>query len=56
MYEFCSRFHWSSNEQYSNIGSDNGSAPAMRQAFIWTNDGKFIDAIEFKAWIRICVT
>ena len=26
------------------IGSDNGLAPARRQAIIWTNDGKFTDA------------
>ena len=24
--------------------SDNGLAPTRRQAIIWTNDGKFIDA------------
>ena len=28
-----------SNEQYSSIGSDNGLAPARRQAIIWNNDG-----------------
>ena len=27
-----------SNQQYSSIGSDNGLAPARRQAIIWTND------------------
>ena len=26
-------------KQYSSIGSDNGLAPARRQAIIWTNDG-----------------
>ena len=34
--EICSQ---GSNEQYSNIGSDNGLAPARRQAIILTNDG-----------------
>ena len=29
--------------QNSRIGSDNGLAPARRQAIIWTNDGKFTD-------------
>ena len=29
---------------YSRIGSDNGLAPARRQAIIWTNDDKFTDA------------
>ena len=34
--EVCSyRFNW----QYSSIGSDNGLAPTMRQAIIWTNGG-----------------
>ena len=33
-----------SNEQYSIIGSDNGLAPTRRQAIIWIDDGKFIDA------------
>ena len=28
-----------SNQQYSSIGSDNGSAPTRRQAIVWTNDG-----------------
>ena len=46
--EFRLRFHWSlfvgSNQQYSSIGSDNGLAPARRQAIIWSNDGKFTDA------------
>ena len=40
-YKFCSQ---GSNEQYSSIGSDNGLAPARRQAIIWTNDGLFTDA------------
>ena len=39
--EFCSQ---GSNYQYSSIGSDNGLAPARRQAIIWTNDGLFTDA------------
>ena len=43
MLKFWLRFHWSlsqgSNYQYSSIGSDNGLAPARRQAIIWTNDG-----------------
>ena len=30
--------------QYSNIGSNNGLVPARRQAIIWTNDCKLIDA------------
>ena len=29
--------------QNSSNGSDNGLAPARRQAIIWTNDGKFTD-------------
>ena len=33
--EVCS---WGSSQQYSSIGSDNGLAPARRQAIIWTND------------------
>ena len=33
-----------SNWQYSIIGSDNGLAPARRQAIIWTNDDYFTDA------------
>ena len=28
----------------NNIGSDDGLAPSRRQAIIWTNDGRFIDA------------
>ena len=34
--EFCSQ---GSNQQYSNISSDNGLAQTRRQAIIWTNDG-----------------
>ena len=34
--EVCSQV---SNQQYSSTGSDNGLAPARRQAFVWTNDG-----------------
>ena len=30
--------------QYSSFGSDNGLAPARRQAIIWTNAGLFTDA------------
>ena len=30
--------------KYSSIGSDNGLAPARRQAIILTNDGWFTDA------------
>ena len=33
-----------SSEQYPSIGSDNGLAPARRQAIVWTNDGYFTDA------------
>ena len=33
-----------SNQQFSSIGSDNGLAPARRQAIIWTSDGKFTNA------------
>ena len=39
--EICSP---GSNERYSSIGSDNGSAPVGRQAIIWTNDDHFTDA------------
>ena len=39
--EVCSQ---GSNYQYSSIGSENGLAPARRQAIIWTNDGYFTDA------------
>ena len=39
--EVCSQ---GSNEEYPNIGSDNGLAPTRRQAIIWTNDGNFTDA------------
>ena len=34
----------SANWQYPGIVSDNGLAPTRRQAIIWSNDGKFIDA------------
>ena len=48
IYEFRLRFHWvcswGSNQQYSNIGSDNGLAPTRRQAIVWTNDGLIIGA------------
>ena len=27
------------NQQYSSIGSDNGLAPARRQAIVWNNAG-----------------
>ena len=33
-----------SNEQYSNIGSDNGLVPTRQQAIIRTYDGKFTEA------------
>ena len=39
--EICSLW---SKYQYSSIGSDNGLAPARRQAIIWTNDAYFTDA------------
>ena len=39
--EVCSQ---GSNLQCSSIGSDNGLAPARRQAIIWSNDGLFTDA------------
>ena len=32
------------NWQYSSIFLDNGLAPIMRQAIIWTNDGQIADA------------
>ena len=39
--EFCLRFLWISfikvGLEYSSIGSDNGLAPTVRQAIIWTN-------------------
>ena len=38
-YNFTEVCSWGSTEQYSSIGSDNGLAPARRQAIIWTNDG-----------------
>ena len=47
-YEFPFKFYWiffpGPNQQYSNIGSDNGLAPAGRQAIIWSNGGYFMDA------------
>ena len=39
MLEFRFKCHCSLNWQHSSIGSDNGLAPARRQAIIWTNDG-----------------
>ena len=43
MYEFWLTFHWNlfSRVQLTifRIGSDNGLAPIIRQAIIWTNDG-----------------
>ena len=39
--EVCSQL---SNQQYYNIGSNNGLAPARQQAISWTNDGCFTDA------------
>ena len=43
IFEFWLEFHWSlSNEPYFSIGSDNGLAPARRQAIIWTNYGYFV--------------
>ena len=49
MYSFRLIFHWSLFPRVqltisSSIGSDNGLAPARRQAIIWTNDGLFADA------------
>ena len=41
---FTEVYSYGSNKQYSSIGSDNGLAPARRQAIIWINDGYFIDA------------
>ena len=38
--EFCSP---GSNQQYSNIGSDNGLAPIRWHVIIWTSDGSFTD-------------
>ena len=38
-YDFTKVCNLGSNWQYSNIGSDNGLAPARRQAIILTNDG-----------------
>ena len=44
MYGFRLRFDWNLylGDQLKNIpafGSDNGLAPARRQAIVWTNDG-----------------
>ena len=36
--DFTEVYSQGSNQQYSSIGSDNGLAPARRQAIIWTND------------------
>ena len=46
MYEFRLKynFSWEPDLQYRSIGSDNGLAPAKRQAIVWTNAGKFTDA------------
>ena len=50
MHEFRLIFHWSLFLRFELtilvqiIGSDNGLAPARRQAIVWTNDGKFTDA------------
>ena len=48
MCKFRLRFHWSLFPMVQltifQPGSDNGLAPARRQAIIWTNDGKFTDA------------
>ena len=43
MHRFGLRYHrslfqWSNNNILDSIGSDNGLAPARRQAIIWTND------------------
>ena len=35
---FTKVWYQKSNQQYSNIGSDNGLASNGRQAFVWTND------------------
>ena len=43
-YNFSEVCSWGFNEQYANIGSDNGLAPTRRQAIIWTNDGLVADA------------
>ena len=40
--EVCSH---GSNQQYSITASDNGLAPARRQAIIWTDDGQFFRRI-----------
>ena len=51
MYEFRIKFQWIlflgvklAIFQHWFIGSDNGLAPDRRQAIIWTNDGKYVDA------------
>ena len=44
MYDFRLKFLQWSNWQYSIIVSDNGLAPARRQAIIWTNGDYFTDA------------
>ena len=38
-WNFTEVYSQESSQQYSSIGSDNGLAPARRQAIIWTNDG-----------------
>ena len=42
--DFSEVWSWESKQQFPSIGSDNGLAPARRQAIIWTNDGPFTDA------------
>ena len=37
--DFTEIWSYGSNQQYSNIGSDDGLVPTRRQAIIWTNDG-----------------
>ena len=48
VFEFLLKFHirlfLRVELQYASIGSDNGLAPARRQAIVWTNYGKFTDA------------
>ena len=41
---FTEVYSQESNQQYSSIGSDNGLAPAKRQAIVWTKGGYFTDA------------
>ena len=43
VFEFLFKFRWSLLLRVI-IGSDNGLAPARRQAIIWTNDGSIADA------------